>query len=236
MDDGLTAPALVLDDIGVVVPDGRDTLTILDRVSITVPRAATVALTGESGSGKSTLLAVAGLLRRPDSGTVRVAGVDADRLSRPASTRLRRDHIGIVFQSPNLFPSLTALRQVELVAHISGRLDRAARDRARDLLVDVGLERRFGARPAELSGGERQRVGIARALMNEPALVLADEPTAALDPERGQAVMELLIAQTQQRGAGLLVVTHAIAQVRGAHRHLRLAAGSLHTLDPVPSA
>lgn len=235
MTDDLSAPALALDGIEVVVPDGRDTLTILAGASLTVPRGATVALTGESGSGKSTLLAVAGLLRQPDRGSVHVAGIDAGHLRGSARTRLRRDRIGIVYQSPNLFPSLTALRQVELVAHIAGRLDRHARTRARELLCEVGLEGRLTARPAELSGGEKQRVGIARALMNEPALVLADEPTAALDAARGQAVMELLVEEVERRGAGLLVVTHAIAQIGSVHRHLRLAVGAVREAQPMPA-
>jgi putative ABC transport system ATP-binding protein len=133
--------------------------------------------------------------------------------------------VGIVYQAPNLLPALTAREQVEVVAHITGRLDRAARQRAGELLERVGLADRGGARPAELSGGERQRVGIARALMNEPAVLLADEPTASLDPERGAAVMALLVEEARRVGAATLVVTHDVDQAAGADRQVHLDHG-----------
>jgi putative ABC transport system ATP-binding protein len=221
---------LVLDNLTVRVADGPDTLTILDGLSLTVGAGQAVAVTGESGSGKSTLLAVAGLLRQPQSGRVTVAGTVATGQRQRALARLRGRAIGLVFQSPNLFPSLTALEQVELAAHISGRLDRSARARARRLLTDLGLEDRLGHRPGQLSGGERQRVGIARALMNEPAVLLADEPTAALDDQRGREVMALLVEQATVRGIATVVVTHNPAQLpEGVARHTltggRLTAG-----------
>jgi putative ABC transport system ATP-binding protein len=224
---------LVLDDITVRVPDGPDTLTILDGLSLSVDAGEAVAVTGESGSGKSTMLAVAGLLRRPEQGRVAIAGTDAGDLGRRRQARLRGRRIGLVFQTPNLFASLTALQQVELVAHIAGRLDRPARDRARDLLVAVGLEHRLGQRPAQLSGGERQRVGIARALMNEPAVLLADEPTAALDDARGREVMGLLVEQALGRGVATVVVTHNGAQLPSGVRTLHLSGGRLTEPDPV---
>lgn len=219
-----------LQHLTVTVTDGPDTLTILDDLSLAVEAGEVIALTGESGSGKSTLLAVAGLLRRPDSGTVAVAGTDTTRLSRKELTRLRGSAIGFVFQTANLFPSLTALEQVELVAHMAGRLDRAARERARSLLGSVGLESRLGHRPAQLSGGERQRVGIARALMNEPAVLLADEPTAALDDRRGREITALLVEQAEQQGVATLIVTHNPAQLPAGTRRLTLAGGRV--LDP----
>ena len=191
-----------------------------------------VAVTGASGSGKSTLLAVAGLLRRPDAGVVRIDDVDVTDASRRDRTRLRRDSIGLVLQSSSLFPSLTALEQVELVAHMAGRLDRAARARAAELLGEVGLGDRLDHRPAQLSGGERQRVGIARALMNEPSVLLADEPTAALDAERGRAVMELLAAEARRRQVATVVVTHAPDQLVDVDRRLHLAGGQLSSRAP----
>lgn len=216
---------LTLDHITVTVPDGPDTLTILDDLDLTVAAGEVVALTGASGSGKSTLLAVAGLLRRPQAGTVTIAGIDTTDRNRKQLTRLRGDRIGFVFQSASLFPALTALEQVEFVAHMNGRLDAAARRRAAELLTAVGLEHRSGARPAQLSGGERQRVGIARALMNEPALLLADEPTAALDDSRGRDVMAMLVAAATERDVAALIVTHNLAQLPDGARHLRLAGG-----------
>jgi putative ABC transport system ATP-binding protein len=224
--------SLQLHDVTVTVPDGVRTRTLLDAVGLTVERGETVALTGPSGSGKSTLLAVAGLLRAVDGGRVVVDGISAESLSDKARTRVRGDRIGIVFQGSNLLPSLTAREQVEVVAHIAGTLGVAARRRAEALLVRVGLEDRLDARPAELSGGERQRVGIARALMREPALILADEPTASLDPERGGAVMQLLLDEARRIGAATLVVTHEPELAAGADRRLHLVQGALAPMDP----
>ncbi|MGN6613144.1 MAG: ABC transporter ATP-binding protein [Angustibacter sp.] len=216
-----------LRDVTVTVPDGTTPRTLLDHVDFAVDAGEVVALTGPSGSGKSTLLAVAGLLRRIDSGAVVVAGTDAGPLRDRSRTRLRGDRIGIIYQAPNLLPSLSAREQVEVVAHIAGRLDAAARRRADELLEHVGLADRRDARPAELSGGERQRVGIARALMNEPVVLLADEPTASLDPERGSAVMDLLVAEARRVGAATLVVTHDVDQASGADRHVHLEHGKV---------
>jgi len=224
--------SLTLDHLDVAVPDGPDVLQILAGVSLHVEPGEVVAITGASGSGKSTLLAVAGLLRRPDAGVVRIDDVDVTDASRRDRTRLRRDSIGLVLQSSSLFPSLTALEQVELVAHMAGRLDRAAKARAADLLAEVGLGDRLDHRPAELSGGERQRVGIARALMNEPSVLLADEPTAALDAERGRAVMELLAAEARRRQVATVVVTHAPDQLVDVDQHLYLAGGHLSPTPP----
>ena len=224
--------SLTLDHLDVAVPDGPDVLQILAGVSLRVEPGEVVAITGASGSGKSTLLAVAGLLRRPDAGVVRIDDVDVTDASRRDRTRLRRDSIGLVLQSSSLFPSLTALEQVELVAHMAGRLDRAAKARAADLLAEVGLGDRLDHRPAELSGGERQRVGIARALMNEPSVLLADEPTAALDAERGRAVMELLAAEARRRQVATVVVTHAPDQLVDVDQHLYLEGGHLSPTAP----
>ena len=216
-----------LDALRVAVPDGAEERVLLDDVHLDVAAGETVALTGASGSGKSTLVAVAGLLRRPDHGQVLLGGVDAGRLSDRRRVRLRGRTVGIVYQAPNLLPALTAREQVEVVAHIAGGLDAAARRRATELLERVGLGDRGDARPAELSGGERQRVGIARALMNEPAVVLADEPTASLDPARGEEVMDLLLAEARRVGAATLVVTHDPGQAARADRRLHLSRGRI---------
>lgn len=219
--------SLELEHIHVSFRDGSETRVVLDEVSLTVAPGEVVAFTGASGSGKSTLIAVAALLQQPDRGTVTIAGHDATEASDAERTAMRRNHIGVVYQSANLLPSLKAHEQVELMAHIDGNLDDAARQRARELLVSVGLEHRLDARPGELSGGERQRVGIARALMNEPAVLLADEPTASLDPERGKTIMDLLTGQAAERGVATLVVTHAVEQI-DASRRLVIEHGKLH--------
>ncbi len=219
--------SLQLEHTNLSFPDGDEQRAILTDVSLRVEPGEVVALTGASGSGKSTLLAVAALLQRPDSGSVIIAGQVAPLERESQRTALRRNHIGVVYQAANLLPSLTSLEQLELVAHIDGRLDASAKLRARELLVTVGLEHRLGARPSELSGGERQRVGIARALMNEPDVLLADEPTASLDDERGHAIMELLTQQAAEHNTATLVITHAVDQIT-AHRHLVISSGALH--------
>lgn len=227
--------AIQLDGVSVSVPDGTETLTILDRVDLSIAPGEVVMVTGASGSGKSTLLAVAALLRQPNTGTVSIDGVDTTGMKAKALARLRNQRLGIVFQSSNLFPSLTAVQQIELVAHIAGELDGEAKQRARQLLEAVGLSDRVDRLPSQLSGGERQRVGIARALMNDPAVLLADEPTASLDEARGRDVMSLLVDQARQRGMAVLVVTHSPDQVPGADRHLRLSLGRVDESRPADS-
>ena len=226
--------ALALDGIVVTIVDGERQVDILDDTALSVAPGELVTISGRSGSGKSTLLAVAGMLRTPDAGTVVVAGTEAGGLSQSARTRLRREQIGMVFQGAELCPSLTAIEQLELAAHIQGDLDRDARDRARQLLDQVGLADRHDHRPGQLSGGERQRVGIARALMNRPAVVLADEPTSSLDPERAREIMELLAAVTTGLDLATVVVSHDPTHLDLTHRELVLESGRLRDLEPTP--
>ncbi|HTN99760.1 MAG TPA: ABC transporter ATP-binding protein [Microthrixaceae bacterium] len=221
---------LKIENLRVSVADGEETLVILDGVNLTVEPGDLVCITGSSGSGKSTLMGVAGLLRTAQSGTVSIAGRDTTGLSRSALAKIRLESIGLVFQSSNLFPSLTALEQLELISHIAGNLDKSAKKRAADLLDSVGLSKRRNARPAQLSGGERQRVGIARALMNNPSILLADEPTASLDDARGRVVMGILAEQAHELGVATVVVTHAPEQLPQATKRLHLDRGTL--IDP----
>ncbi|MEV6208823.1 ABC transporter ATP-binding protein [Kitasatospora sp. NPDC051914] len=200
--------SLHLADVTLTYPDGDGRLTALDRVGLDVPRGSLTAVVGPSGSGKSSLLAVAATLIAPDSGRVLVDGTDTAGLTAAERTALRRDRIGIVFQQPNLLPSLTAAEQLQVMAHLAGRPARAARARALELLDAVGLADLAGRRPGRLSGGQRQRVNIARALMNEPTVLLVDEPTSALDHERGAAVIDLLAALTRERSTATVLVTH----------------------------
>ncbi|MEU7278556.1 ABC transporter ATP-binding protein [Streptomyces sp. NPDC045431] len=226
--------SLVLDDVTLTYPDGDGRVTALDSVSLAVPPGTLTAVVGPSGSGKSSLLAVAATLVTPDRGRVVVAGTDTGVLDRAGRAALRREHIGIVFQQPNLLPSLTAAEQLVVMAHLSGRRNRAAaRARALELLDAVGLADQAGRRPHQLSGGQRQRVNIARALMNDPAVLLVDEPTSALDHERGAAVLDLLVTLTRARSTATVLVTHDRAHLDRADRTVTVRDGRLSERRPV---
>ncbi|WP_175408946.1 ABC transporter ATP-binding protein [Streptomyces sp. TRM64462] len=216
---------LLMDDVTLTYPDGDGRLTALDAVGLEVAGGELVAVVGPSGSGKSSLLAVAATLVTPDRGRVVVDGVDTGCLDRAGKAALRRERVGIVFQQPNLLPSLTVVEQLLVMAHLAGRGDGAeVRRRALELLDAVGLAGAEGRRPHQLSGGQRQRVNIARALMNDPSLLLVDEPTSALDHERGAAVLRLLTDLTRVRGTATVLVTHD-------RTHLDLASRVVTVLD-----
>jgi putative ABC transport system ATP-binding protein len=197
---------------------------VLRGVDLDVARGELVALIGRSGSGKSTLLNVIAGLEPPDGGTVRVEGVDLGRLDDGRRTVFRRDRIGIVFQAFNLIPVLSALDNVALPARLAGAGAEAVR-RARELLERVGLEARADAFPDELSGGEQQRVATARALVNRPAVVLADEPTGNLDAESAERTLALLAGLAGEDGRTVLLATHDPAAAARAGRVLALEDG-----------
>jgi len=199
---------LVLSDIVLTYQDGDRTLTALDHVDLSVAAGEFAAVVGPSGSGKSSLLAVAGTLRRPDSGRVLIGEVDVTALGRSARSAVRAERIGFVFQGTNLLPSLTAVDQLLVGVHLRGGRPDRHRDEAVRLLEELGLGHRVDHRPHQLSGGERQRVGIARALMNRPDVLLVDEPTSALDQERGRQIVDLLAGLTHERGVATVMVTH----------------------------
>jgi len=201
----------------------------LRDVSLRVEPGELVALTGASGSGKSTLLNLIGALDRPDAGTVEVDGRRLDTLADPSEYRTTT--IGFVFQAHNLLPTLTASENVQVA--MFGRRPRREREaRARELLAEVALAGRVDARPIVLSGGERQRVAIARALANEPRLLLADEPTGALDAVTGQQVLDLLEHLRDQFGMTILLVTNDDEVAARADRQLRLRDGVIHAEAP----
>ncbi|MFG2207361.1 ABC transporter ATP-binding protein [Streptomyces sp. NPDC048638] len=224
--------SLELTDVTLTYPDGGGRLTALDTVSLEVPPGRLTAVIGPSGSGKSSLLAVAATLITPDRGRVVVDGTDTTGLSRAELTALRRTTIGTVFQQPNLLPSLTAAEQLQVMAHLAGRSPRRARSRALELLAAVGLADQAGRRPHQLSGGQRQRVNIARALMNEPAVLLVDEPTSALDHERGAAVLDLLTTLTRQRATATVLVTHDRSHLEAADAIAEVLDGRLSAALP----
>ncbi|MET7389580.1 ABC transporter ATP-binding protein [Streptomyces sp. NPDC005529] len=220
--------SLTLDTVTLTYPDGDGRLTALDEVGLVVPPGTTTAVVGPSGSGKSSLLAVAATLIAPDHGRVLVGGTDTATLSPAQRAVLRRREIGIVFQQPNLLPSLTALEQLQVMGHLDGR--RQVTSRARELLGSVGLGDLAHRRPHQLSGGQRQRVNIARALVNEPSVLLVDEPTSALDHERGAAVLGLLLRLTRERGTATVLVTHDRARLEEADAVREMRDGRLGPL------
>ncbi|MEV8526160.1 ABC transporter ATP-binding protein [Streptomyces sp. NPDC052000] len=230
-----STPPLLLDGITLTYPDGEDRLTALDCVSVSVDAGTVTACVGPSGSGKSSLLAVAATLVTPDRGRVVVAGTETGALGPAEKAALRRDTIGIVFQQPNLLPSLTAAEQLQVMAHLAGRRPREARGRALELLAAVGLTAEAHRRPHQLSGGQRQRVNIARALMNDPAVLLVDEPTSALDHDRGAAVLDLLVTLTRERGTATVLVTHDRAHLERMDAVVTMADGHLSRARAVAS-
>ncbi len=225
-------PALSVRDLVLEYPDGeRGVLRALDEVSLDLLPGTFTAMVGPSGSGKSSLLAVAAGLVTPTSGSVSVAGREMAGLSRKERTALRGQEIGMIFQQPNLIPSLTAAEQLELTVHLdrdATRADRkAARARALKLLERVDLADQARKRPHQLSGGQRQRVNIVRALMTSPTLLLVDEPTSALDRERSAAVVDLLGTLTREEQVATLMVTHDHEFLSATDRTLTMVDGRL---------
>jgi len=195
-----------LREVSKVVSSGGSPLTILHPLTARIERGEFVAIVGPSGSGKSTLLGLVAGLDAPTSGSVVIDGVDITALGEDALARLRGEKIGFVFQFFHLIPSLTAVENVAVPMEIAGAAD--AMSRARTLLDEVGLSGRGHHYPSQLSGGEQQRVALARALANNPAIVLADEPTGNLDTANGQHIMQLLREIHRSRKTTLLLVTH----------------------------
>jgi putative ABC transport system ATP-binding protein len=207
--------------------EGDQTHVVLDDINASIDRGELVVLLGRSGSGKSTLLNLLGGIDQPDTGTIRIAGIELNRLSERDRTLFRRDHIGFVFQFFNLLPTLTVEENLLLPLELQGRVNRGQRLRCKQLLAEVGLEDRYRSFPERLSGGERQRVAIARALVHEPDIVLADEPTGNLDVETGIQVIELLDRLTRASGKTLVMATHSRQVVGVSDRTLTIEQGKL---------
>jgi lipoprotein-releasing system ATP-binding protein len=212
---------------------GRE-LPVLRGLDLAIARGEMVALLGPSGSGKSTLLHICGLLDRPDGGVIRIAGEQAQHLGDRERTRLRREHIGFVYQHHHLLPEFTALENLVVPQMIAGLSRKEAKARARELLELVGLAERLDHRPARLSGGEQQRVAIARALINAPKLLLADEPTGNLDPHTSDTVFDLLVKLVRGAGLSALLATHNYDLAARMDRVVRLDEGVL--VEGLPAA
>lgn len=199
---------LELQDVSKHYGEGDSRVDALSEATFTVDRGELVALVGPSGSGKSTLLSIAGALLSPNHGRLLLEGEDITDSPGPERARLRLQRIGFIFQGSNLISYLTGREQLQLIANLLDLPADVAGERAARLLDDLGMTERADHYPEELSGGQRQRIAIARALMNDPALILADEPTASLDSHRGRAVVELLAREVHERDKAAVLVTH----------------------------
>ena len=202
-------------------------ITVLRGADLTLTRGEMVALVAPSGAGKSTLLHIAGLLDTPDSGRVLIRGQDAGALPDRARTAIRREHVGFIYQFHHLLPEFSALENVVLPQLANGVPARTARARAMDLLERVAVAERASHRPAALSGGEQQRVAFCRALANQPAILLADEPTGNLDPETSEVVFAALVDIARASGLSALIATHNHALAARMDRVLHLENGRI---------
>jgi len=199
---------LILEHVSKVYGEGETAVTALQKVSLSVKAGEFVAVVGPSGSGKSTFLSIAGALLSPSSGRILINEKDVTNLSSSELSEVRVKNLGFIFQASNLVPYLRVVDQLLLVSKLAGTDGQEAFVKAKALLDKVGLLHRMNYYPEKLSGGERQRVAIARAFMNDPGVILADEPTASLDSKRGRAVVELMASEVKQRGKAAVMVTH----------------------------
>jgi putative ABC transport system ATP-binding protein len=227
MSDPVLSPVLSLSEARLSLDGNAGRVDILHGITLQVDKGETVALTGPSGSGKSSLLMLMGGLERATGGEVRALGRDLTAMTEDQLARFRRDHMGVVFQSFHLIPTMTALENVATPLELAGHAD--AFERAEAELAAVGLAARADHYPGQMSGGEQQRVALARAAAPRPAILLADEPTGNLDGANGQAIMDMLFGLRDRHGATLVLVTHAPELARRCDREIRLRDGRLDT-------
>lgn len=218
---------LTLNDVSRHFGSGESRVDALKKTQVEVHAGELVALIGPSGSGKSTLLSIAGALLRPSEGNVHLGGTDISSLKGSSRTRLRLEKIGFIFQASNLVSYLTGSEQVQLIGKLLGLSAKETATRADKLLEELGMDKRAGHYSEQMSGGERQRIAIARAMMNEPDLILADEPTASLDSQRGRQVVELLADEVHRRNTAGILVTHDERLIDVCDRVLRITDGDV---------
>ena len=201
-------PVVEAVNVAKVLGSGAAQVAALKGVSLALNGGELTLLMGPSGSGKTTLLSILGCILTPTQGTISIRGHSTESAGPEDLALLRREYVGFVFQSFHLFPTLTAADNVRMALDVRGEPSRSAKVRSREALTKVGLSHKVSAFPRELSGGEQQRVAIARAIVGNPSIILADEPTAALDGENGRAIMTILAGIAKKQGRGVLIVTH----------------------------
>ena len=221
----MSNPVLSLKNASLSLDGNAGRVDILHAITLDIAKGETVGLVGPSGSGKSSLLMIMGGLESATGGSVKALGHDLTRMNEDDLARFRRAHMGVVFQSFHLIPTMTALENVATPLELAGARD--AFDRARDELQAVGLGHRAGHYPSQMSGGEQQRVALARALVTRPGILLADEPTGNLDGTNGAAIMDLLFGLRDRHGATLVLVTHAPSLAARCDRVIELADGRM---------
>jgi putative ABC transport system ATP-binding protein len=214
-------------DVTKIYTEGGIEVPALRGVNLDIPAGEMTMLVGPSGSGKTTLLSIMGCILKPSSGSVRIAGQEVARLPESQLPAIRLQHIGFIFQAFNLFPTLTAGENVQLMLSLKGVEKAEVRSRAHELLDQMGIADKFDASPANLSGGQKQRVAIARAIAGDPAILLADEPTAALDSRTGRKVLELLRGLAHKHHRAVVVVTHDPRVMELADRIVRMEDGMI---------
>jgi putative ABC transport system ATP-binding protein len=228
----MTRPIIEAADVAASFGTGAGRVEALNGVSLTLGGGQLTLLVGPSGSGKTTLLSILGGMLTPTRGTVRIGGHATSAMSSGALARLRRNHVGFVFQTYHLFPTLSALDNVRLALDVRGEPSGSAIAKARCALSEVGLARKAAAFPHQLSGGEQQRVAIARAIVGDASAILADEPTGALDSDNGRAVMTILERIARDPGRCVLVVTHDPRSLPFAHRIIHIEDGRILGEEP----
>ncbi|WP_417448975.1 ABC transporter ATP-binding protein [Kordiimonas sp.] len=225
----MNSPVLELKGIERSFRQGHKVVEVLRGIDLKIASGELVGLVGASGSGKSTLLQIAGLLDQTDTGTVYIAGKDATTLKDDARSDLRQSRLGFVYQFHHLLPDFTAVENVAMALRIGGVSEKRANERAREILVRVGLEDRLEHTPSELSGGEQQRVAISRALIGDPVLLLADEPTGNLDEGTAGKVFEMFVELVRERGLAAVIATHDTSLAAKMDRRFTLREGKLHS-------